>query len=150
MSTFFSRTTGESTHREALIPPREVRAWPDLSFADTKESLPVCPNFAATTRSRESREGACHGSQCRLSGSSCHSAGTGTIQRCNARCYTLRRNIQSRQNLPLCSHYSVELRTSRRKVEVIRRCSGAGQAFTSKTLHSCQTWPSIERRRWPI
>ena len=149
MSTLFSRTTGESTHREALIPPREVRAWTNLSFADTKR---VCPSVPILPRYHEEpgKPGACHGSARRLSGSSCHSAGTGTIQRCNARCYTLRRNIQSRQNLPLCSNYSVELRTSRRKVEVIRRCSGAGQAFTSKTLHSCQTWPSIERRRWSI
>ena len=150
MSTFFSRTTGESTHREALIPPREVRAWPDLSFADTKR---VCPSVPILPRYHEEP-----GKPERATGPpavSPEAAATAPAParynaRCNARCYTLRRNIQSRQNLPLCSHYSVELRTSRRKVEVIRRCSGAGQAFTSKTLHSCQTWPSIDRRRWSI
>ena len=135
-----------------MIPPREVRAWTNLSFADTKR---VCPSVPILPRYHEEEPGKPGGSVPRVPPPSLRKQlpqrrhRHDTIQ-CNGRCYTLRRNIQSRQNLPLCSHYSVELRTSRRKVEVIRRCSGAGQAFTSKTLHSCQTWPSIDRRRWSI
>ena len=147
-------THNRETDTQGGIDPSKRGACLDqFEFCRYQESLPVCPNFATIPRGRAGKAGT--GSVPRVPRPSLlkqlpqRRHRHDTIQ-CNGRCYTFRRNIQSRQNLPLCSHYSVALRTSRRKVEVIRRCRGAGQAFTSKTLHSCQTWPSIDRRRWSI
>ena len=70
----------ETDTQGGIDPSKRAACLDQFEFCRYQESLPVCPNFATIPRGagKAGRERAT--GPRRLSGSSCHSAGTGTIQ----------------------------------------------------------------------